>query len=91
MPEIPLNLRPCFRIKIHSNPPSLDEHPLSNSGLLQMQLMQEMLEIDHRRQQASQLNPSTVDFSLLQTYKEMIQCRRSLLLQISRESASQYH
>lgn len=79
MLKTPSRLEPAFRIKNKSTP--IDSSKLHNPNELKERLIREMLEIDTQRQ-AMELSGEPVDFSLIQTYKEMIQSRRKLLEQI---------
>lgn len=83
MQEIPLNLRATFALKEHHS--EFDCHKLKNTHLLQTQLLAEMLALDKQRC-AMEIGASKIDFSMLQTYKEMIQSRRILLNQVSSAS-----
>lgn len=81
----PLNLKPAYRIK--NKPAKLDNNKLNsklhNTHVLKERLLREMLELDKQRQQL-EIGAETVDFSMAQIYKEMIQSRRILLDQLSR-------
>lgn len=61
----------------------LDNNKLCNTNQLKERLMREMLELDQQRQQL-EMGADTVDFSMLNSYKTMIQHRHNLLAQISK-------
>ena len=79
--ETPLNLKPAYRIKNRAC--NVDHSKLHNTDALKQQLMGEMLELDKQKQQLS-LSQTEVNFSMLQTYREMIQSRRMLLDRLNR-------
>jgi hypothetical protein len=79
MLRTPSRLEPAFRIKKKLN--SIDSTKLHNPNELKQQLIKEMLDLDKLKQDLES-GSTTVDFSMLQTYKEMIQSRRVLLEQI---------
>ncbi len=84
MLHTPLNLKPAYRIKNKSA--ALDNKlnsKLHNTNELKERLLKEMLELDKQRQNL-EIGAQSVDFSMVQTYKEMIQSRRILLDQLSR-------
>ncbi|NRB37841.1 MAG: hypothetical protein HRU20_05145 [Pseudomonadales bacterium] len=80
MHEIPLNLRATFPLKHHHA--EFDCLKLRDTHALRTQLLGEMLELDAQRAHL-EMGASTIDFSMVQTYKEMIQSRRVLLDQVS--------
>ena len=80
MQEIPLNLRATFPLKHHHF--EFDCLKLRDSHSLRTQLLAEMLALDKQRS-ALEIGASAVDFSMLQTYKEMIHSRRVLLDQVN--------
>ncbi len=79
MLRTPSRLEPAFRIKKKLN--SIDSTKLHNPNELKQHLIREMLELDKQKQALEA--GSHVDFSMMQTYKEMIQSRRILLEQIN--------
>lgn len=80
MLRTPSRLEPAFRIKKKLN--SIDSTKLHNPNELKQRLIKEMLDLD-KQKQAIEANNSPFDFSMHQTYKEMIQSRRILLEQIN--------
>ncbi len=79
MLETPLKLRPTFRTrKSHS----LAGFNLHNTHALKERLVKEMLVLD-KQCQALGSSPGQMDFSMVQTYKEMIHSRRALLNQLN--------
>lgn len=80
MLRTPSRFEPAFRIKKKLN--SIDSTKLHNPNQLKQHLIKEMLELD-KQKQALEASNSQVDFSMMQTYKEMIQSRRVLLEQIN--------
>ncbi len=80
MLRTPSRLEPAFRIKKKLN--SIDSTKLHNPNELKQQLIKEMLDLDKLKQDLES-GSTQVDFSMLQTYKEMIQSRRILLEQIN--------
>lgn len=85
MLHTPLNLKPAYRIK--NKPAQLENtklnSKLTNTNELKERLLREMLELDTQRQNL-EIGAQSVDFSMAQTYKEMIQSRRVLLEQLTR-------
>ena len=51
---------------------------LNDTGLLKEQLVREITSLERLRENVN-LADNTVDFSMIQTYKEMIHCRREML------------
>ncbi len=82
MLDTPINLRPTYKIKRKIT--KVDSSKLSNSNALKERLIKEMLELDQQKQQL-EIGARSVDFSMMQTYKEMIQSRRMLLDQLTRQ------
>lgn len=80
MLRTPSRFEPAFRVKKKLN--SIDSTKLHSPNELKEQLIKEMLELDQLKQ-ALENESATVDFSMRQTYKEMIQSRRALLEQIN--------
>lgn len=79
MLETPQRLRSLASAKKRlQTPPS----GISDSFALKEKLMKEMLELNKQREDM-EIGSSTVDFSMLQTYKEMIASRQSLLDQLN--------
>lgn len=74
MLETPLKLRPTFRARKDR---SLANANLNDTHALREQLLKEMLMLDKQRQELE--SGDHMDFSMVQTYKEMIQARRVLL------------
>ncbi len=79
MRNSPLNLKPTYQLK--KKAAKVDSNKLSNTNAFKERLLQEMLELDAQKQQL-EIGARSVDFSMKQTYKEMIQSRRMLLDQI---------
>lgn len=50
----------------------------NNTRSLKEQLIREITSLERQRESVS-LSENTVDFSMMQTYKEMIHCRREML------------
>ncbi len=61
--------------KPHVNQPAPN---LNDTSLLKDQLIREITSLERLRENVN-LNDNTVDFSMIQTYKEMIHCRREML------------
>lgn len=80
MLKTPSRLEPAFRIKKKLT--QINSSKLHNPNELKENLIREMLELDKLKQKM-ELDGKPVDFSLRQTYKEMIQSRRILLEQIN--------
>ena len=80
MLRTPARLEPAFRIKKKLT--QIDSSKLHNPNELKQRLIREMLEIDQQKHEL-EVGNKPVDFSLIQTYKEMIQSRRVLLEQIN--------
>lgn len=80
MLRTPARLEPAFRIKKKLT--QINSAKLHNPNELKERLIREMLELDNQKNLV-ELSNKPVDFSLLQTYKEMIQTRRQLLEQIN--------
>lgn len=82
------NTSNTFKPIYHTKKPSvksrgaIDCTKLTNSHQLRHELMQEMLAIDTYQRNLREKTNQT-DFSVLQTFKEMIQTRRQLLQKIS--------
>ena len=81
MQEMPLNLRATFPIKPHHHF-EFDCSKLTDTHALRTQLLGEMLELDKQRIDL-ETGATQIDFSMLQTYKEMIHSRRALYDQVS--------
>jgi hypothetical protein len=81
--KTPSRFEPAFRIKKKLT--SIDSVKLNNNNEIKERLLKEMLELDNQRH-TLESSLSTVDFSMRQTYKEMIQSRRVLLEQLSKAS-----
>ncbi|CAA0080722.1 Uncharacterised protein [BD1-7 clade bacterium] len=84
MQYTPYSLKPIYRPKKLSikTPYAIDCAKLNNSHQVREELISQMLAIDtHQRQM--QRDKTTPDFSLRQTFREMIQSRRQLLQKIS--------
>jgi len=56
---------------------------LSNVALVKQQLLQEIIELQ-RQLDSTSAAPGGVDFSLIQTYREMIHSRRALFNRLER-------
>ncbi len=80
MQETPQKLRPIFRA--NKKPHSLAGVRLNNTNALKERLVKEMLVLSKQRQELES-GAEKVDFSMVQTYKEMINSRRSLLNQLN--------
>lgn len=80
MHEIPLNLRATFPVRHHRT--EFDCLKLRDTHSLRTRLLGEMLELDKQRV-ALEDGVVNIDFSMLQTYKEMIHSRRVLWDQVS--------
>jgi hypothetical protein len=81
MLETPQRLRSLASAKKRlQTPPS----GMINTSALKEKLVREMLELDKQREEM-EIGASKVDFSMRQTYKEMIASRQSLLNQLSNE------
>lgn len=59
---------------------------LSNVAAVKQQLLQEIIELQRQLDNTSG-GPGGVDFSLIQTYREMIHSRRALFSQLERGSS----
>ena len=81
MHQIPLNLRATYPLKKHHYC-DFDCLKLRDTHSLRTQLLSEMLELDKQRS-ALEIGASHIDFSMHQTFKEMIHSRRALLDQVS--------
>jgi hypothetical protein len=79
MLETPAKLRPKNRLRLFH---SLAGANLNDTNALKEKLMREMLELDKQRA-ALETGASKHDFSMVQTYKEMIHSRRVLLDQLN--------
>ena len=84
MLDKPQSLEPAFRIKKKAE--AVNSNKLRNTSGLKEQLMREMLELDKQKQKL-EIGANTMDFSMIQTYKEMIQSRRALLDQLNQPLA----
>lgn len=80
MQEIPLGIRATFPLKHHHF--EFDCRKLTSTHSLRTQLLGEMIELDKKRVELED-GAMHIDFSMLQTYKEMIHSRRVLLDQVS--------
>ena len=80
MYEIPLNLRATFSVRHHRS--DFDCSKLQDTHSLRTKLLSEMLILDKQRV-ALEDGIVNIDFSMLQTYKEMIHSRRVLWDQVS--------
>ena len=76
MLETPQKLRNPYRSR-RSQPPHTGLS-ISDTNALKEKLVREMLELDKQRQEL-EIGASEMDFSMVQTYKEMIHSRRMLL------------
>lgn len=56
---------------------------LQNTETVKEQLLAELVELEKQREHLEE-NSNTVDFSMLQTYKEMISSRKSLFNKLNR-------
>ena len=81
MVETPQRLRSqlAARKRHHSQP-----HNMINTHALQEKLVKEMLALSKQREEM-EIGASSVDFSMLQTYKEMIRSRQLMLKQLEAE------
>lgn len=79
MQETPQKLRSTFRARKRH---SLARLKLNNTNALKERLVKEMLVLNKQRQELES-GAEKVDFSMVQTYKEMINSRRSLLNQLN--------
>ena len=69
--------RPQFQADTHNG------LPLQNTLALKRKLLAELLELEHQRNRLASESDG-VDFSMIQTYKEMIQSRRAMFKELSR-------
>ena len=84
MQYTPYTLKPIYRPKKPTiKPYSIDAAKLNNSHQVREDLVGQMLAID-TYQRNMQTTGSKADFTLRQTFKEMIQTRRQLLQKISK-------
>lgn len=81
MIRTPSRFEPAFRIRKKLN--AIDSTKLNDANPLKERLIMEMLELDKQRHSLEASN-SSVDFSMIQTCKEMIQSRRVLLEQLNK-------
>ena len=79
MLETPSKLRPRNRLRLFH---SLAGANLNDTNALKEKLMREMLELDKQRA-ALETGAFKHDFSMVQTYREMIHSRRVLLDQLN--------
>ncbi len=79
MLETPNKLRPRNRVRLFH---SLAGANLNDTHALKEKLMREMLELDKQRE-LLETGAFKHDFSMVQTYKEMIHARRVLLDQLN--------
>ncbi len=56
---------------------------IHNTNALKEKLVKEMLELNKQRQEMEISDDGDMDFSMAQTYKEMINSRRSMLSQLN--------
>ncbi len=80
MLETPNKLRSRYRDRSRKSQAfaSMNVH---STNALKEKLVKEMLELDKQRQQLD-IDEGKMDFSMVQTYKEMIQSRRVMLNQL---------
>ncbi len=57
---------------------------LQNTEAVKQQLLAELVELEKQMQTLEATSSSAVDFSMLQTYKEMIHSRKTLFNQLNR-------
>lgn len=76
MLETPQKLRHPYRSRRPQQPHT--GLSISDTNALKEKLVREMLELDKQRQEL-EIGASEMDFSMVQTYKEMIHSRRMLL------------
>lgn len=81
MLRTPSRFEPAFRIRKKLN--AIDSTKLHDANQLKERLIMEMLELDKQRH-SLESSHSPVDFSMIQTCKEMIQSRRVLLEQLNK-------
>lgn len=79
--QTPSRFEPAFRVKKKLN--AIDTAKLNDNNDVKERLLKEMLELDNQRN-ILESSDHAVDFSMLQTYKEMIQSRRALLEQLQK-------
>lgn len=78
--ETPQKLRARTRSRKAHLITGLNTH---NTNALKEKLVKEMLELNKQRQEMEISDNGDMDFSMAQTYKEMIDSRRSMLSQLN--------
>lgn len=80
MMETPQKLRSRHRSRKAQPVTGLNSH---NTNALKEKLVKEMLELNKQRQEMEIGGEGGMDFSMAQTYKEMISSRRNMLSQLN--------
>ena len=81
MMDTPYKIRVSCRT---SKKPAAPSHKMHNTNALRERLMQEMLELNKQKQHL-ETGADSIDLSLIQSYKMMIQSRHDLLAQLNQE------